>query len=664
MRRRFSPALVCGLLAGTVVFALRSGVDIIWDDTPHLSAVAHDPELTDGFAETSIWSPGFLALTIEHSFGEPSLSGYRPASDVLRHVGLEFFREGGPPRVIWIAFVGMLVAALGAVTFLVARRFTRTDAGASLAVVLFLCSPPYLCSIWVVYAGIQTIVPLAICSVLLLYWRLVDGWEAGQRRPWALVGLGTLMLFGPWFREFIGLGAALVIGLEVLRRGRPTWLAGFAALSLLHAVYPTSIVRLLAYPELPFVPIHRMGHLGTQVGLEKGSTLRWEAVPVLLLLLPSPILLIALAGSVHRSRSGTCAPGGSPDRRWPSAFLWTWFALSFVPFLKLFVEHVHLLYALLPMSVLLARGVESCSELVADRGRVLRVGFAALLVLGVSDRLLQLNASWRTTLAIVDGYTRVAEALEPHLGPDDCVVTNVLSGEEIRHHTGGVCRFEYCVLDGVAHPDRVVDEPHEFEALVRRTRPRGDVFLLAVEFDYLPGKAFYHRHRYASYDNVAVERLGTMHETRAAYAYLDPLKAIVPRDWMAFPSSPDLMNDFYLGPARSGHPFTREVHAEYRLFRVVGDEVDPYLPRGGVRLVESRDEWNVLECNGRFFALHHLEGEFDIARALRGELVTCKFADTHADIDAWIDDHGDDFGSTEEILNRIELARGPSAGRQ
>ena len=146
--------------------------------------------------------------------------------------------------------------------FFVARRFTRTDFGAIIAVILLLCSPSVVGSGWLIFSGIHALVLLLICLGLLLYWKIV---ETPHNAPWYLVGLCAVLLLGPWYREFIGGLTILIIFLELQRARRPTALMFVAALFLMHAVFPTAIIRLIAFPGLPLQPVFALGQLGVQV---------------------------------------------------------------------------------------------------------------------------------------------------------------------------------------------------------------------------------------------------------------------------------------------------------------------------------------------------------------------------------------------------------------
>jgi len=619
-------------VAALAFFGWRTSFDLIWDDSPRVAAVNSDIDTSPFGVELLLSEPGAAWYAFHNSFSRVGDGGYRPLSSLVWHVGISFFRPGGPPSWIWIALVSSIVGGFAAAFFRVSLRFAGSAGWAAFAMILFLASPPYLCAAAVILAGIQTIVPLVLCGSLLLYWSATDENASSVRRGLSYTALGILLFVGPWFREFIGLSSVLIAGLELLKHRRPTRLVALSAVALLHALFPTALVKWAIYPELPLAPVFQLGHLGRQAG--SGDGLRWEAVVFLLTVVPSMLWLLALlAMPVRMARLGPRT--ALFDRDW--VFLWGWFLLSFVPFLKLFTEHVHLMYALVPGSILAAVLLRDLHAGIRARARWLRPVFAAAVVLTVCDQCTNFIATHVATVRIIDGYRAVADAIARDTRPGDVIVANFPGSEEVRYHSRGRNTIYFTVGDGVPHHKRVVDEPAELQRLLDATRPRRDVYFLAVEFDYLPGKAFFHPHKYVRFNTVESRLVGVLHETRAAFPFLDPVKRLIPREFLPFPASPDLMNDFYFGPARDGRPFRREVYARYELYRVTGRKVDGWLPTHEIDMVETdRGGYNILSCNGRYFAIHQSEGDFDVGRACRREYQYCGFADSLDGIHAWI----------------------------
>ncbi len=135
----------------------------------------------------------------------------------------------------------------------------------------------------------------------------------------------------------------------------------FRLLAFAHAVFPTALPHYLFFPELTVAPIYQLGALGSRrasvTGIEPNAPLldadraskrpypspKWRIfLDLKVSILPPTLFLLALggwAGAAMRSRTAAI-----PGR--PAAFLAFFFLLTFLPFLKVFKEQVHLAYCL------------------------------------------------------------------------------------------------------------------------------------------------------------------------------------------------------------------------------------------------------------------------------------------------------------------------------
>ena len=89
-----------------------------------------------------------------------------------------------------------------------------------------------------------------------------------------------------------------------------------------------------------------------------------------------------------------------------------------------------------------------------------------------------------------------------------------------------------------------------------------------MDFDYLPDKCDYHRHKFVNKPFVPTEFLGHIHRTQTRYFFIDPLRHLVPREFVPFLGAPDLVNDFFNGPPHHRPLFRYEVYAEYRVYQM------------------------------------------------------------------------------------------------
>lgn len=396
----------------------RSSVGFVWDDSPHLVANLYDVD------SPVFWGKSRLFKTIlTDSFGDVTKPGYRPLSAFINLLGVSIFSHPETSPHLWFLFVGLLLGLLCISVYLVSRRYLKTKVGAIIAVFLFIFSAPVITGSWIVFAGIQAIVPLVICTGLLLYWKTV---ESKKHNLFYLIILCLLLFLGPWFREFIGFLPLLIIFLEVKRARRPTVLMGISALFFLHALFPTAVMKVFFFKNLPLKSIFSLGLLGNQLSpsingnilfLVKNlfSSIRWQTPYHFLTLLPPIIIgfvlidyiLLAFRSSFMLISKGFRRSSISVSQTFPKdwvttlknvylpfcftiffvlgiarvyesnlfylllcltfllqglrkdVFLAFWFFLFFTPFLWVFTEQVHLAYSLLPTAIITAVVLEN-----------------------------------------------------------------------------------------------------------------------------------------------------------------------------------------------------------------------------------------------------------------------------------------------------------------
>lgn len=684
--------LICLWLIVTTGFSLlRSSTVFVWDDSPMIAANMYS------MPNPIVWGEsGTFDRIVSDSFKSVmgSGGGYRPLSLIIARIGASIFSNPNANPAAWFTAVGMIFGTLAVFVFLIARRYLQTDTAALLAVFLFLFSTPVITGGWVVFAGIQAIVPLMICLGLLLYWKAV---ESERHRGLYMSGLCVVLFLGPWFREFIGSLSLLIIFLEAQRARRPTLLMGIAAVFLLHTLFPMALVKLLVYPQLPLAPVFAIGFSGAQLGainpgLDLIDSIRWQASDNFLTLFP-PILfglaLVAylvpalfsapeLLGRIWKKRVSpsngqhiltnvetvknfvlpllfiTVAISGYSgfyDHRvfilWLSlgvAFLATrhdtflawWFLLTFLPFLLLFTEQVHLAYALLPASIIMAATVEKSWQAVRQlNGRLsfLRYALVLIMALVIADHALNLYGSYEVVHSANDGILTMADWFKTNVPRGSIVVSNALHAEDIKLYSGGHIEVYWTVRAGIARDEGAVAEPGELEKLLKENQGKRNVYFLDMDYNYTPVKAAYHSHKYVRDNSVAMEHIGLIHTTRTRYPYLDPVKAYTPRPFISFLGAPDLENDFYRGPAQDGTPFLREVYTEYHVYRVTGTKVDTWNSSGALKMVkEGYNGFNIFFLNGRFFAIPQGEGAFVLRKIWQKGYSTYFMSDTYKDI--------------------------------
>ncbi|HKX18686.1 MAG TPA: hypothetical protein VJT33_11805 [bacterium] len=325
-----NPAGVCSLwpiaaAAAVVYFVLRSSTDFVWDDTIQLyflprNAVHGLPSFADALRNLS------------------GASNYRPLATYVA-IHATAFAEGGAVHVYsWLVLIAAAVGCCTAVVFKVARRLLASSSWGLVATLLFCCSPAFLTGSWVVLAGQQPLVSLLMCLGVLLY--LEQEETRGLMRALAVTGLSTILLLGPWYREFLGVVAGFVVLEEVRRYRRPTWIMGLGVAGTVHALFPMLLPKLFLDPSLPLIPTPFLGDVGTQLGtrLSGGGTarlldtlgrLRYGVATYLLALFPPTIVILSLLGFVLKSVRGLTVAERTETTRNDRFRRWTRLARNF-----------------------------------------------------------------------------------------------------------------------------------------------------------------------------------------------------------------------------------------------------------------------------------------------------------------------------------------------
>lgn len=650
--------LLCAMfLSITLGFAVyRHSSFAIWNDSswvfhPHCQGGPH--HYWDDLRAQTLESPfALLSSCIRLSFLDSRGCGYRPLSGLWTSMTALLFPAEEPVPLPLLLAVGAILGSLAVCLFYVARHYVRHDVTAFGAVFLVLASPPLVGSSWVCAAGVQAAVPLMFCLSLLSYWSLVEG----RHRTLSSIVLVSLLVLGPWVREFFGLNAILLLLLE-LRRRRLSWVSGTALLGFVHAMFPTALVHCLFLPELEVRPLYQLGTLSVQ--LESGGV-RWEAPWHFLPLFPPTLLVLAaLEALLRQGTTGEAVDQpadwlGRMERLvqrlaipvWLSAtivlavleprhhgyfgfalclmiaalgvrkdvFLGAWFALMFVPIVRVFSEHVHYLYAIPPASIILAEAMESLWLRLTAGAITLRLRqvLAGLLVMIGLDQAMNLYAAYAINHATYRGMDEMAAWFTRNVPADSVVVTNVIHGDEIKWHSHNHFEIYWTITAGIDDPSRAADRPAVLEELLaqRHVRP---VYFLDVDFDYTPDKREYHRHKYIHQADIEKRDLGNAHITRTVYPFVDPLRYLVPRKYLPFLGAPDLENDF----ARQRSPehcFCHEVYANYRVYEVLEGRVRAKLDGPVYLAQEGLHGFNIVRVGMAYHALPQSEGAFEVEK--------------------------------------------------
>jgi hypothetical protein len=665
----------------------RNSDFFVWNDTPSLLTYVRPgtntwPKAAEYLdANQAKWAAEPLRCFKANVYDSFTVvrGGYRPVDRALTGLSRDISKISGP--TVWqLLTFGSAYGAFAVCLFLVARRFATHDATALLAVVLMLGAPPLVSASWLVIASQQAVVPLLICLALLLYWQIVET----PRGRWFKVGaLAAVLLIGPWYREFCGVSCLLIGFLELRRARRPTPLMAMAGIFFLHAAFPTAIIKFLFLPEVPLLPVTRLGSLGASL---QSQGMHWWMAWQFLPLFPPLLMLLAICNGLRRAGRELvferprcwsdwkargwqyCTTGIVPwlwlatvvalalcpahDAQQPifatapvgvlaaphvvgfalslyiavvglqvDLFLVVWFLLAFVPLMRVAVEIVHFIYPLVPASIILACTVESLWQwAAAQRGWLRGVRYALTLAIGVI--VVDQALVWYGTYRVMHGEAATVRAVAAELRqriPKGSLVIN-----NVLH--GAEIQW---AADG--HYDHLWSIPwgHDYpesdvDDAGKLERILADsqgrkVYFLDCDFDYLPWKMG-HRHRFVHGCEIEKRALGLLHVYSARYPFVDPLRHLVSRPNVPFIGPPDFENDFYKGHAIDGSWFTNEVYAEYHLYEVTGTHVIDPTPTLAVAGVHG---FNIIACDRRFFGLPFSGGAFDLKKARNHHYAVC-----------------------------------------
>jgi hypothetical protein len=590
-------------------YVLWRGHDyIVWDDTSSASFNRYSNGLHYS------WSNANLASSlIRESFSRLQGDGYRPLSAFIRGCGAAWFSRDAIEPLPFVVANGLVLGLWSVVLWILARRFTDSDLGADLVVFLNVASIPVLTASLVISSGIQAIVPLLICGGLLLY-----GKAKTSRRPWIWqIPLCAVLLVGPWFREFAGVTPLLILAAEILfLLGRPSWtVIVVAVVGFLHALFPTALVHFIAFPDLPVLPVNRLGNLAHALELTRGrgllakfAVLHWRIFADIVSVLPPTLFVIAASSLVLTLlRRQSLRPTRGV------LFLSAFFALTFLPFLRAFHEQVHFGYCTIPISILLTLAIERLWFESKTRP-AMRIALIGVLLLPLGDHALDLYSVRHVTDAIYAAIERQAAWFKDHTPPGTVVMGNAHHIEDIRYYSAGHIDV-LAIAGGTPDPKRWVPDRKALAAAIQgMTHP---LYCLDARLTADAGQRGANRRNWVVRDEALDLEAVRAVSFRCRYPFLDPLRMALPTQNLCWPGPPDFEFDFYRGRARKNHRwFQFEVSLDYRLYAVKSPVVRKYSSQA-VLLAEDVQGFNIVGYKNEVVAIPRSEGAFEPQRVER-----------------------------------------------
>jgi len=532
---------------------------LVWDDTNWVHVNSTSSGLNAGNA--------FSRYVLE-PFGQLSNAGYRPLNSIIRQLGADFFVGFPGMGMIWFILIGVLQGLSALIIYQYLRQFYSTPGCAGFVLFMYFSSPPIVSSLWIVFAGVQTFVIAIICLGLNIY----DNIKKREKDPIPLIVLLALtMILGPWYREFIGILPLLIIACEILAPKKSIAVLVVAVAGLGHAIFPTILMKVF-FHSLPANSVFSMGLLGQMVGgggiLLDPFRFQYQFCNLVLnfFSIVPPFLWILSASAIFVT---VLAHKYDFKFRNHLKLLLIWFLLSFLPFIKVYTEQVHLAYCLFPALIIMGLLIEKVYLEIQHSKRSRKpVAIIFLVIIGlvVLDGMMNIYGSAKVVAGINNGMMNVASELKKRIPPGAIVIGNALHTGDIQAYSGNYFTAYYSLRAGVPWSQYVVDDKDALIRLANTVAPQ-EIYFLSADFNFMPDKINYHRHQFVYDKTFPKENLGKIYVAKIQYPYADPLKSFVGRSFISFLGPPDLENDFYRGPCPDGKGKCREVYVEYHLYK-------------------------------------------------------------------------------------------------
>ena len=581
---------------------------LVWDDTSSAGFYIH----SNAGRYAPDWTPG----TVFEAFAYLQMDGYRPISAMLRGLGSAYVLANGPHPGIFILANGLVCGLVVILLLRFGREFLDCPASPYLATFLFMISTPVLTGSLVLFSGVQFLVFVFILATLNVYF----SYEKCGDRGWLFILL-PLLIIGPWVREFVGIVAPLILVNELLHRKPVGPVSLIAAVGFIHALFPTFLVSFFI-PDLPIAFVFTIGNLGDFVSSEASSQtfgelvrqLHWRIFLDLFSILPPSLLLVAVLTCGYRLMFAENTRG----EQWKKdIFLLIFFAVSFLPFLKLFNSQVHLAYSLIPLSVLIAAQVEHIFRSQASLQRSRRAVLIAVITLAVFDHATNIYTVRKVTQDIYGTIISLAQWFQDEVPKGTVVISNAHHLEDIRLYANGHID-PWAAIGGIPDRSRWLYGPDDYRRFFEPER-RQEVLLLDIRKPELSDQRGSDRILREVRDPIfAIEPIGKLASVSTTYIFFDPLRLLLPTSVTAWTGPPDLEFDFYRGPSLKKTPFRREVAANYYLYRATGDRVWRWAPHP-VLLAQSFYGFNIIGYRDRVYAIPKSEGAFELTRFQAGD---------------------------------------------
>jgi hypothetical protein len=590
----------------------RWSLFIVWDDT---SSASFNIYTNNGYFSYD----NFYQILID-SLSNIQGDGYRPISGIIRAFGSAYVLNNGVNPQFFILLNGLLFGLSVVIFYQFTGFFLKTEIARYLSMFIFFASSPVLTGGLVLFSGIQFFVYIYITSILAAYFSYNRKNELKY-----LVLIIFLLLTGPFIREFIGIAPLLIVINEIAlhKRIRPVGLVALIGFGLF--LFPTFLPSLF-FEKLPIVFVFKMGNLGAFISSGDHVSLsdvlyklHWRIFFDLLSILPPTMMLLGIGfylRNIKQSVNTQCVNMVNP-----SMFLICFFLFSFIPFLKIFNEQVHLAYALIPVSIFISLQFENF-YLNTFKAFTFKKKFfiGSIFMVLLFDHAMNIYSTRLVTRSIYSNIITISAMLRKEIPADSIIISNAHHIEDIRLYSNGY--FEpWNVGGGIPDKSKWLTSVDDFSSHLNKWIDK-NIYFLDVRIPSIYGQRGGDRIHYFVRDNVIeMNDIGQISYTSVIYPFFDPLRLLLPTIVTVWPGPPDLEFDFYRGPELNGEPFLKEVNAEYHLYKVTGKNV--YSWTQPTLLVQDYYSMNIIGYKNTIYSIPQNGGAFDVNKCNSNGYVIC-----------------------------------------
>jgi hypothetical protein len=288
-----------------------------------------------------------------------------------------------------------------------------------------------------------------------------------------------------------------------------------------------------------------------------------------------------------------------------------------LPYLFMELAEVHVSFITLPLGVILIAWIRELICLGTTSWPKTKNIVTGILLFVALDQSLNIWAAYAVQRELSETNREMADWFTTNAPKHSVVIANFFNYTDIHNETKfGIDPYESVANNplGIA---RSIDTVAKLNAFIEVNKGLRDIFILAGNHDFYSWQAGYHRHKWVKTPPGDLKLL-TRFEATKTYPYLDPFKALLPRQFVNFPGYMDWGTDFYFN--NKPIPFLRTSNARYDLYRLENPEslkkIDPrtetlLIPTLIMQSVGPHGDLNIVRYGDLFYAVPQRLGAVD-----------------------------------------------------